>query len=137
MAKWEYNCSEDVIEVLQENGINKPYAIAERLFNFAVVVIKATRTLPRTKEYSVITYQLVKSTSSIGANYEEAQGAVSKADFSNKIGICLKECRETAYWIRFIIAILKENETWKPLKEEALELQNILGAIYAKVSKKR
>ena len=137
MAKREYSCAEEVIEILQENGVTKPYAIAERLFNFAVEVIKATRTLPRTKEYSVITYQLVKSTSSIGANYEEAQGAVSKADFSNKIGICLKECRETAYWIRLIIAILKENEIWKPLKTEAFELQNILGSIYAKVSVKR
>ena len=137
MSKREYVCDEEVIEVLKENGVCKPYAIAERLFNFAVEVIKATRTLPRTKEYSVITYQLVKSASSIGANYEEAQGSVSRADFSNKIGICLKECRETAYWIRLIIAILEENETWKTLKREASELQNILGSIYSKVSKRR
>ena len=137
MAKGKYICAEEVIDVLRENNVNKPYAIAERLFNFAVEVIKATRVLPRTKEYSIITYQLVKSATSIDANYEEAQGSVSRADFSNKIGICLKECRETAYWVRLIIAILQENEIWKVLKKEASELQNILGSIYTKVSKKR
>jgi four helix bundle protein len=40
----------------------------------------------------------------VGANYDEAQGAVSRADFSNKTGISLKEMRESNYWIRFIIA---------------------------------
>ena len=73
MAKREYVCAKEVIEVLLENGVSKPYAIAERLFEFAVEVIKATRTLPRTKKYSVIKYQLVKSATSIGANYEEAK----------------------------------------------------------------
>lgn len=137
MVKREYVYSEEVIEVFEDSGVSKPYALAERLFEFAVEVIKTIRTLPRSKEYSVITYQLVKSASSIGANYEEAQGAVSKADFSNKVGICLKECRETTYWIRLIIEVLEENETWKPLKQEATELQNILGSIYSKVSVKR
>ena len=137
MEKREYIYGEEFNNVLEDSGASKPYAIAERLFQFAVEVIKATRTLPRSKEYSVITYQLVKSASSVGANYEEAQAAVSRADFSNKVGICLKECRETHYWIRLIIEILVENEIWKPLKKEAAELQNILGSIYTKVSKKR
>lgn len=69
MVKREYFCTEEVIDVLRENDVNKPYAIAERLFNFAVEVIKVTRALPRTKEYSVINYQVVKSATSIGAKY--------------------------------------------------------------------
>lgn len=137
MENKEYFNENEFNNVIKDGGSSKPYTLAERLFEFAVEVIKATRTLPRSKEYSVITYQLVKSASSIGANYEESQGAVSKADFSNKIGICLKECRETNYWIRLIIEILVENETWKPLKKESTELKNILGSIYTKVSKKR
>lgn len=116
----------------------KPYALAERLFAFAVNVIRQVRTLPSSKEYSVITYQLVKAASSIGANYEEAQAAVSRADFSNKIGICLKEAREAHYWLRIIIATLDQDMgKWRPLEREAEEIKKILGSIYVKVSKKR
>jgi len=105
-----------------------------RLFIFSVDVIKAVRNLPNSKEYQVISYQLLKSATSVGANYEEAQGAVSKADFSNKVGIALKEIRETNYWIRIIIEILNESNNWKVLKEESKELMNILGSIKAKTS---
>ena len=70
--------------------------LQERLFNFAVNVIKLFRLLPKGKEYDVISYQLIKSSTSSGANYDEAQAAVSKADFANKIGISLKEMREIA-----------------------------------------
>ena len=55
-----------------------------RLFRFSVDVIREVRNLPNSKEYQVISYQLLKAATSVGANYEEAQGAVSKADFSNK-----------------------------------------------------
>jgi len=115
----------------------KPYKLSERFFSFAVGVIRQVRTLPDSKEYSVIVYQLVKAASSIGANYEEAQAAVSKADFVNKIGICLKEAREAHYWLRIIIATLDKNEPWKPLEKEGGEIKKILGSIYTKVSKKR
>lgn len=69
----------------------KYYDLQKRLFDFAVNVIKLVRKLPKGKEYDVISYQLIKAATSIGANYDEAQGAVSKPDFSNKIGIALKE----------------------------------------------
>ena len=92
---------------------------------------------PQAPEYKVITYQLIKSASSGGANYEEAQGSVSSADFSNKIGIALKEIREANYWIRLIIDISAPNEKWKPLLQESEELKKILGAIYSKTSKPR
>jgi len=47
-------------------------------------------------------YQLAKSSTSSGANYEEAQGAISRADFKNKVHISLKEMRESHYWLRII-----------------------------------
>jgi len=61
--------------------------LGERLFDFGVRVILYCRLLPRQPEYKIIIYQLVKSSTSSGANYEEAQGAGSKADFFNKINI--------------------------------------------------
>ena len=108
-----------------------------RLFQFAVKTIYLVRKLPRGKEYDVISYQLIKSATSVGANYEEAQGSVSRADFANKIGISLKEIHETSYWIRIVIAISREMDAWKSLEMESDELMKILGKIYSKTSVKR
>ena len=111
--------------------------LQRRLFQFSVDVIKGVRNLPNSKEYQVISYQVLKSATSVGANYEEAQGAVSKADFSNKVGISLKEIRECNYWIRIIIEITAEYENWIPLEKESSELMKIIGSIYSKTSKQR
>ena len=108
-----------------------------RLFQFSVDTIKEVRNLPKSREYQVISYQLLRSSTSVGANYEEAQAGVSKADFSNKVGISLKEIRETNYWIRIIIEISEENTNWITLESESKELMKILGSIYAKSSKNR
>ena len=72
--------------------------LGERLLKFAVDVLKFLKTIPRSIENDVIKYQLSKCSTSIGANYEESQGALSKADFYHKIKISLKESRETKYW---------------------------------------
>jgi four helix bundle protein len=111
--------------------------LAERLFKFAVDVILAVRTLPRSAEFKVITYQLVKSSSSSGANYEEAQAAVSVSDFSNKVAISLKEMRESNFWIRLLIKTCPNPTPWEALEKESVELKKILGSIYTKTSKKR
>ncbi|MCU4177461.1 four helix bundle protein [Carboxylicivirga sp. N1Y90] len=111
--------------------------LQRRLFDFSVNVIKQVRQLPNGKEYQVISYQILKSATSVGANYEEAQAAVSKADFSNKVGISLKEIRETNYWIRIIIAVNEGDKVWKALLDESTELKKILGSIYSKTSKPR
>ena len=110
--------------------------LQKRLFTFSVNVIKGVRNLPTTREYSVIAYQLLKSATSVGANYEEAQGAVSKADFSNKVGISLKEIRETNYWLRIIIEINEDSVNWNIIESESKELMKILGSIYSKTSKR-
>jgi len=111
--------------------------LQKRLFQFAVNIILLIRKLPKGKEYQIISYQLIKSSSSSGANYEEAPGAVSRADFSNKTGISLKEMRESNYWIRLIIAITEANQEWLEMKQESYELMKILGTIYSKTSTKR
>jgi len=111
--------------------------LQSRLFSFAVQAILLVRGLPKGKEYDVISWQFLKSSSSCGANYEEAQGAVSRADFSNKMAIVIKEIRESNYWIKLTIAVTDNSEEWKKLRSEAFELMRIIGSIRAKTSLQR
>jgi len=113
------------------------YDLLKRLFDFSIRIIKEVRSLPDSKEYGVISFQILKAATSVGANFEEAQGAVSKADFANKVGIALKEIRETNYWIRIIIAISTSNQEWIALEKESQEILKILGSIYNKTSNKK
>ena len=110
--------------------------LSERLFVFAVNVIKLLQKIGNTEELRVIKHQLSKSATSVGANYEESQGSGSRADFSNKIRISLKEIRESNYWLRLLKAIsTKEIENLKDLINESEELKKILGSIAFKTSK--
>jgi four helix bundle protein len=108
--------------------------LQERLFRFAIDVIKMLRNLKGGSELLIIKPQLIKSATSSGANYEESQGAVSKADFSNKIGISLKEMRESNYWLRILRDLYPNNTEIERLVNESYELKNILGSISRKVS---
>jgi four helix bundle protein len=108
-----------------------------RLLRFAVALIKTLRKLPKEQEYKIISNQLIKSSASAGANYEEAQGAVSKADFSNKVGISLKEMRESNYWIRMLHELSFQDNEWKLLLNESEELMKILGSVYFKTATHR
>jgi four helix bundle protein len=111
--------------------------LAERLLLFAVDVIKFLQKIPKTVEYDVIKYQLAKSSSSIGANYEESQAASSSADFYHKISISLKEARETYYWLRIIKSLnIGDEKERDRLKNESEELMKILGSICSKYKKK-
>lgn len=69
--------------------------LLDRTFNFSVDCIKFMRSLPNYQEYYVIKHQLTKSSTSIGANYEESQAGSSKANFKNKVRIALREARES------------------------------------------
>ena len=104
--------------------------LEERLFRFAVRCIKYIRTLSNTSEYKVIKYQLAKSSTSSGANYEEAQAGSSRADFTNKVRIALREMRESNYWLRIIDGISEDNNPeLSYLIQESKELKLILGSI--------
>ena len=110
--------------------------LSDRLFNFTVDVIKFLRTIENNGETRILKYQLTKSSSSSGANYEEAQGAISKADFNSKVSIALKEMRESNYWLRVIYALeLGDKNVCSKYVKESFELKNILGSIFSKVSK--
>lgn len=104
--------------------------LLDRTFKFGVNCIIFLRTLPRDFEYNVIKLQLTKSSTSIGANYEESQAGSSKADFKNKVRISLREARESNYWLRVIKALERsENEQLESLIQESKEHKNILASI--------
>lgn len=103
--------------------------LLKRTFDFGINVILCLRLLPETSEIKVIKYQLIKASTSIGANYEEAQAGSSKADFIHKVNIALKEARESNYWLRMLAALEGEKDELLILMKESNELKNILGSI--------
>ncbi len=111
--------------------------LSERIFKFIIRVILLLRKLHNDAESRNIKQQLIRAATSVGANYEEAQTASSRADFRNKINIALKEIREVHYWLKIIAALEKiENAELREIKSEAKELMLIFGSIATKVSKK-
>lgn len=118
----------------------KTQALLERSFNFGVRVLRLLMRLPSNDALRVPKYQLAKAGTSVGANYEEAQGAESKRDFSHKIGISLKEARESHYWLRIIKAVLGDKSAESELDtliQEAYELKNIFASIKISSSKEK
>ena len=112
--------------------------LQDRLFKFSIDTFKFLKTIPFKKEYDVFRYQLSKSSTSMGANYEEAQGAFTKKDFTNKISICLKESRETYYFFRLIQALeICDNTECNHFVRESYELQNIFGSILVKLKRQK
>jgi len=112
--------------------------IAERLLDFAVRVIKLVNALPKTIVGRHIAGQLVRSGTSCGSNYEESRGAESRADFIHKLGIALKEIKESRFWLKVIYhAKIMKPEQIESLIEECEELAAIIAKsiITAKANK--
>jgi four helix bundle protein len=105
----------------------------KKAYTFAIRVVKAYQFLSEEKREFVLSKQLLRSGTSIGANVAEANGAISKADFSSKISISYKECLETKYWL----SLLKDTDfinqqTFDSIFEDADELAKILFSILKK-----
>jgi four helix bundle protein len=102
--------------------------ISERLLVFGATSVRVARLLPNDPVSRHIALQLVKAATSSGANYEEARGAESRADFIHKLGVALKEMRESRFWLRIIpLAFNPPPEGLVPLLEESGESGAILG----------
>jgi len=107
----------------------KENLIREKSFGFALQVIDLHRKLVKDHDY-VISRQLLKSATSIGANVEEAQAAQSRADFISKMSIASKEARETCYWLRLLRDSHSVSEVdANILLSEAETIVNILTSI--------
>ncbi len=106
------------------------YDLEERTAKFGEAIILFTQSIPKTPSTVPLISQLVRSGTSIGANYCEADDAESRKDFIHKIGIAKKEARETKHWLRMIsVAHLQCREKAKILLQEAKELHLIFNAI--------
>ncbi len=102
--------------------------VSDRLLEFAVRIGKLIDALPDTRLGRHIAGQLVRCGTSPAPNYEEARAAESRADFVHKLGICLKELRESRFWIRLTIkAELLPQARMVELLDECSQLCNIIG----------
>jgi four helix bundle protein len=115
----------------------KQFDLEERTARFGEAVIHFMKDVPRNDVSRPIVGQLVRSATSIGANYCEADDAESKKDFRHKIGICRKEERETRHWLRMIAAAepsakVEARELW----QEAKELTMIFHTIFRSAGEK-
>ena len=101
--------------------------LEEKSFQFAIRIVKLNRFLIDTKKEFVLSKQILRSGTSIGANISEAQFAQSKADFVSKMHISLKEASETRYWLRLIEASdLVETTQLESIMSDCNELINML-----------
>lgn len=104
--------------------------IVERARKLAVAIVSFAKELPQTPVYIVLTKQLVRAGTSIGANVAEAQDAVSRKEFIPKISIAIKEARETLYWFAIIIdAEVVTGDAAEKLRREVDEVLRVLITI--------
>jgi four helix bundle protein len=108
-----------------------------RTKEFSVRIVQMIRTFPKTVDGIEMGRQLLRSGTSIGANYREANRAESKNDFIHKVGLAEKEASETAYWLEICEAApLGEATVARALLKEALEILAILTTIGRKTKRK-
>jgi len=82
--------------------MNSKNIILDKTYSLSLEVTRLCINLQKTQKEFVLTHQLIKSATSVGANVEEAQGSQSRKDFLTKISIAYKESLETKYWLRLI-----------------------------------
>lgn len=112
----------------------KQYDLEERTAKFGENIIRFCKELSNNDLVRPLKTQLVRCGTSVGANYCEADDAVSKRDFKNKIGICKKESIETKHFLRMIaVAVPEKKEKAKILWIEAKELNLIFNSIFRKL----
>jgi four helix bundle protein len=108
--------------------------VYEKAYKFAIRIVKAFKHLQETQKEYVLSKQMLRSGTSIGANVAEANDAISDADFSSKMSIAYKECLETKYWL----SLLKDTDyitekSFESMHTDADEIAKILFTIIKKV----
>lgn len=130
MTNAQMNCGD---QERRSTSTKSKYDLEERTACFGEAVIRFAKKLPRDVIGNALISQIVRAGTSVGANYCEADDAVSKKDFRNKIGTCKKEARETKYWLRMIVtAEPSVKMEARVLWQEAKELHLIFAAIIRK-----
>lgn len=118
---------------MSKTTTTKPYDLEERTLEYAKRIIRMTKVLPRTTVNRRLVDQVVRSGTSIGANYREANETETKKDFLFRMRITRKEAKETTYWLKLITEANPDLEVRiAPLLEETEELLKICAAIIEK-----
>jgi four helix bundle protein len=122
----------------QSSGRAKKFDLEERTARFGEDMVRFCKGLPRHEVTGPLIRQAVRSGTSVGANYCEADDAISGKEFRQKIGTCKKEARETKHWLRMIAAAEPDRASdARVLWKEANELMLIFSAIFRKLSTKK
>jgi len=121
-----------------KSSISSKYDIHERIYKFIVNVILLVNKLPRTSSNIVIINQILRSSTSMGANDQEADGTITRKDFLHKFTIVRKEAKETNFWLRLILDTNNSNLTKEAgeLIREGHELVAIVSTIINKTKEK-
>jgi len=116
---------------MEKRSTKKPYDLEERTSQFTKQVVFWCKKLPRNISNTEYSRQVIRSAGSVGANYIEANEALSKKDFTHRVKISRKEAKETAYWIRILIETNDEkfSDEGKRLHQEAVEFKKILSSM--------
>lgn len=111
----------------------RQYDLEERTARFGEQIIEFAKKIPKTVVTVSLIDQLVRSGTSIGSNYCEADSAESRKDFEHKLGICKKESKEARHWLRMIARVVPNDEQEvQRLWQEANELHLIFTTIVRK-----
>lgn len=109
---------------------SKKFDLEERTAQLGETVIRFCGSLRQTAITTPLIKQIIRSSTSVGANYREANGASSKKDFRNKIHICKKEAQETEHWIRMLsVALPNQKQELRAMWQETHELVLIFQKI--------
>ena len=129
----EERTKDKVVRTKQVTKSGKVFELDERTARFGEAVIRFARGIRRDPVSTPLISQLVRSSTSVGANYMEAGAAQSGKDFDHKIGICKKEARETMHWLRMMaVADDSVRSECRTMWQEAHELTMIFSAILKK-----
>lgn len=108
---------------------SKPEELRDRTKQFAILAIRFCRSLPKTDEARIMGKQLLRSATSIAANYRAAGRSRSRAEFISKMGIVVEEADETVFWLEMLVETgVASNETVRPLLLEGNQLLAIFAA---------
>lgn len=115
--------------------MDRQYDLEERTKQFSLSILQIAQKTPKNVITNPLLSQLIRSATSIGANYREANGGSSRKDFRNKIFICKKEAKETKYWLELLTAVDdKMISEYKTVIKEADEFVLIFSKIASRVT---
>ena len=111
--------------------------VQQKSFQFAIRIVKLTQYLQQEKKEYILSKQLLRSGTSIGANINEAEYSISAKEFNMKMYISYKECGETAYWLRLLHETnYLDKKQYDSISRDCIEIQKILTAITRTIKNK-